>query len=63
MLTEGTTHAIAVIESVDPARHADLAAALALLAERIGDRMGATIAAQAILTRDTPSVSLAGAPA
>lgn len=58
MLTEDTTHAIAIIESVDPARHDDLAAALATLAGRVEELMGATVAARAILTRDEPSISL-----
>ncbi len=63
MLTERTTHAVAIIESVDPARHDDLAAALESLAERVNGLMGATVAARVILTRDNPSVSLDAAEA
>jgi DNA/RNA-binding domain of Phe-tRNA-synthetase-like protein len=58
MLTEQTTHAVAIIESVDPARHDDLAAALGSLATRVQDLMGATVAARAVLDRDNPSISL-----
>jgi DNA/RNA-binding domain of Phe-tRNA-synthetase-like protein len=63
MLTENTTHAIAIIESVDPSRHDDLAAALSSLAERVESLMGATVAQSGILTRDNPSISLGTAAA
>lgn len=62
MLTENTTHAVAIIESVDPSRHVDLAAALDSLAERVQQLMGATAVRRAILNRDTPSISLEGTP-
>lgn len=62
MLTERTKRAIAVVESVDPARRGDLEAALADLAGRIEESLGATVAARAILTRDSPSISLDTAP-
>jgi DNA/RNA-binding domain of Phe-tRNA-synthetase-like protein len=58
MLTEDTTRAIAIIESVDPARHDDLVAALASLAGRAQELMGATVATRAIVTRHEPSISL-----
>lgn len=58
MLTTDTTRAIAIIESVDPARHDDLVAALASLAGRVEELMGANVATRAIVTRDEPSVSL-----
>ena len=61
MLTERTTHAVAIIESVDPARHDDLAGALDTLAERVQQLMGATVVRRAIVTRKNPSVSLDGA--
>lgn len=61
MLTETTTHAVAIIESVDPGRHGDLAAALDTLAGRIQQRMGATVVRRDILDRENPSVSLSTA--
>lgn len=63
MLTERTTHAVAIIESVDPARHDDLAAALDALAERVQRFMGATVVRRAIVTRANPFVSLDATPA
>jgi DNA/RNA-binding domain of Phe-tRNA-synthetase-like protein len=62
MLTEGTTHAVAVLESVDPDRHDDLAAALESLATRVEELLGATVVRRAILTPDQPAVSLDAAP-
>lgn len=61
MLTERTTRAVAILESVDPGRHDDLAAALDMLADRVREHMGAAVEAQALLTRDQSSISL-GAP-
>lgn len=58
MLTESTTHAVAILESVDPSRHENLAAALDALAERIVDLMGATVVRRDILTQANPSISL-----
>jgi DNA/RNA-binding domain of Phe-tRNA-synthetase-like protein len=61
MLTEQTTHAVAIIESVDPTRHDDLAAALGSLSDRVQTSTGAIVAARAILTRDNPSIWLGAA--
>jgi len=58
MLTEGTSRAVAVLESVDPARHADLDAALAALAARVEDLMGARVVRHAVLSAGSPAVSL-----
>lgn len=58
MLTESTSHAIAIIESVVPARHEDLDAALASLATRVEELLGATVADRAIITRHDPSIAL-----
>ena len=59
MLTERTTRAVAIIESVDPSRRADLEAALASLAGRVERLMGANIDAQEILVRGNASIGLA----
>jgi DNA/RNA-binding domain of Phe-tRNA-synthetase-like protein len=58
MLTEHTTRAVAIIESVDASRHDDVAAALDSLADRAESLMGARVVRRAILTRETPSISL-----
>lgn len=58
MLTENTRNAVAVIESVDPSRHADLRAALDALAERVEAVMGARVTAKRILDRDCPGLDL-----
>jgi DNA/RNA-binding domain of Phe-tRNA-synthetase-like protein len=60
MLTEHTTHAIAIIESVDPARHDDLAAALASLADRVQTLMGATVVTRTIMTQESSALDLGG---
>ncbi|MCE5195700.1 MAG: B3/4 domain-containing protein [Negativicutes bacterium] len=59
MLTEGTKNAVLVIESVDPSRHADLLAALDLLAKTAVQYLGGQ-AATKILTRDAAEIDLAG---
>ena len=58
MLTDGTTHAVAVLESVDPGRHGELGAAVGDLADRVESLLGATVARRAILTKGQPAVSL-----
>jgi DNA/RNA-binding domain of Phe-tRNA-synthetase-like protein len=58
MLTEGTTHAVAVLESVDPGRNQDLTAAVEDLAGRVESLLGATVARRAILTRERRAVLL-----
>ncbi len=57
-LSDGSTNAFLVIESVDPSRSADLRSAvdeLARLAERY---LGATIVARRIITRDDPEMTV-----
>ena len=56
MLTEDTRNAFLVIESVDPSRHDDLAAALDTLAAWIEKTVGGTIAVKKIMDRSCPSV-------
>ena len=58
MLTENSTSAFLIFESVDPARHDDLEAAVSALAEATAKYLGGTIAAREILTRDHPEIVL-----
>lgn len=57
MLTESTTDAILLIESVDPARAEDLEAALQALAEGISEYFGGTVQQQHI-DRQHPEIPL-----
>lgn len=58
MLTERTTRAVAIIESIDASRHDEVLAALDALAERVERHLAATISRRSIVTVDTPTVSL-----
>lgn len=53
-LTDESQKAFLIIESVDPARAADLAAATDELAQLMEDHLGATIFAKQIVTRENP---------
>lgn len=58
MLTEATTDAFLIIESCDPARGADLRAALDELCALTTYLLGGKVTAQAVATRQNPSVEL-----
>jgi DNA/RNA-binding domain of Phe-tRNA-synthetase-like protein len=62
MLTEATTNAVAIIESVDPSRSGSLEAALDALAGRVSELMGATVIRRAMVTREAPAITLEAAP-
>ena len=57
MLTESTTNAFLILESVDPARHDDLAAALDDLAARTQAALGGEMESH-IVTKDSPAIAL-----
>ena len=57
MLTESTTNAFLILESVDPARHDDLAAALDDLAARTKAALGGEMESH-IVTKDSPAIAL-----
>ena len=57
MLTESTTNAFLILESVDPARHDDLAAALDDLAARTQAALGGEMESR-IVTKDSPAIAL-----
>lgn len=58
MLTENTKNAIAVIESVDPSRHADLEAALDTLSARIEKVMIGKVNAKMIMNKDCSALDI-----
>jgi DNA/RNA-binding domain of Phe-tRNA-synthetase-like protein len=58
MLTDNTKRAIAVIESVDPARHADVQEALNELTAWAEETGVATVTVNTIINRDNPEVEL-----
>ena len=53
-LTDDSRKAFLIVESVDPARADDLQAAIDELAELVSERLGATIFAKKVVTRDDP---------
>ena len=55
-LTDDSQKAFLIIESVDPARAADLQAAIDELAEMMSTYLGADIFAKQVLTRETPTM-------
>ncbi len=55
-LTDDSSKAFLIIESVDPSRTKDLKAATDDLAEAVSTFLGANIFAKRIITRDTPSM-------
>ena len=55
-LTDDSTKAFLIIESVDPARADDLRAATDELATLVEEHLGATIFAKEIITRDNPTM-------
>ena len=57
MLTESTTNAFLILESVDPARHDDLAAALDDLAARTKAALGGEMESH-IVTKGSPAIAL-----
>lgn len=57
MLTESTTNAFLILESVDPARHDDLVRALDDLAARTKEALGGDVEAR-IVTKDSPELAL-----
>ena len=57
MLAESTTNAFLILESVDPARHDDLAAALDDLAARTQAALGGEMESH-IVTKDSPAIAL-----
>ena len=58
-LNDDTDRAFLIIESVDPARSDDLAAATDLLAELMTTYLGADVYAKAIITKDNPTMQIA----
>lgn len=58
MLTEKTTHALLIVESVDPTRHADLLAILDRLAEDGKRYLGADVAVKTVLTMKNREVEI-----
>jgi DNA/RNA-binding domain of Phe-tRNA-synthetase-like protein len=58
MLTESTKRAIAVIESVDPARHSDLQEALNELAAWVNEAGVATVIVNTIVNRNNPEIEV-----
>lgn len=58
-LTDDTNDAFLIIESVDPARSADLEAATDQLADLVQRYLGATIFSKQIITKDNPSMVIA----
>lgn len=58
-LTDDSRDAFLVIENVDPARAADLEAALADLESLISEFLGGRLSARGILTADNPQLTLA----
>ncbi|HOR86319.1 MAG TPA: B3/4 domain-containing protein [Bacillota bacterium] len=58
MLTENTKSAIAVIESVDPSRHADLEAALDMLSSRIEKTMVGKVITKMIMNKDCSELDI-----
>lgn len=55
-LTDSSRKAFLIIESVDPARADDLQAAIDELADLVSDRLGATIFAKEVITREAPAL-------
>lgn len=58
MLTEDSTSAFLIFESVNPERHDELAAAVSELADRISKYLGGEIKVQKILTKDDCEITL-----
>ena len=58
MLTEESTSAFLIFESVNPERHDELAAAVSELADRISKYLGGEIKVQKILTKDDCEITL-----
>jgi DNA/RNA-binding domain of Phe-tRNA-synthetase-like protein len=58
MLTENTKHAIAVIESVDPARHSELQEALNQLTAWVEEAGVATVIVNTIANRNNPEIEV-----
>lgn len=58
MLTDDSTSAFLIFESVDPSRHDDLAAAVSELAALVSKHLGGEIKAQKILTKDDSEITL-----
>ncbi len=55
-LTDDSSKAFLIIESVDPARSEDLKAAVDTLAELVSEHLGAEIFAKEIITRENPTM-------
>lgn len=58
MLTEETTNAFMIIESVDPSRHDDLLAIMEIIEKKSQEYLGATVYASTVITKDHPEMEI-----